>query len=100
MTKMFKWSHELATIVEVTAEKPFWPNRDSDGAEIFDNTHFLDEDGAWQYGLRNAKARVTLAGGMIARIRHEVEVANKEAADAVLELSQAEEGYRKWLNRK
>ncbi len=48
MTTMWKVVYGQAAPVEVLAEKPEWPNKDADGDQIFENTHFTDEAEAWK----------------------------------------------------
>lgn len=65
MTKMWKVVYGVPAPVEVEAEKPCYPNVDSAGDQIFDNSHFLSLADAWTRHLAEHVAGFRLAGDAV-----------------------------------
>jgi len=84
MTKMWKAVYGMPAPVEVMAKNPMWPHRDEDGDQIFVNTHFTDEDAAWEKHLAEHVAGVRLAASRVQALRTELATQEKHAVDATL----------------
>lgn len=82
--KMFKVVYGKSSPVEVEAEIPEWPNLDADGEEIFENTHFLNVDEAWEKLLIETAAGVSLNAMSVIRIRKDLAEMEKKLVDATL----------------
>lgn len=87
MTKMWKVAYGHGSPIEVVAKKPCWPNLDSDGTTIFENTHFTDEEKAWEQHEREHRAGLSLAADRLKHAKEEVALREKQAADAAVFLA-------------
>lgn len=74
----------------VAAEIPSYPHHDSEGTQIFENTHFLNLEDAWQKHMAEHKAGVILAARTVERLRAELRKAESSAADAAIAFRAAE----------
>ncbi len=78
MTTMWKVVYGSSAPVEVQAEIPSYPNRDATGAQIFENTHFLDLDKAWKHHLAEHRAGLSLTSARVIEAREQL--AKREAS--------------------
>lgn len=66
-----------------------YPNycKDENGKEekMYENTHFLNKEDAWKSIVRSVKAGVSLSGSWVKRVMDELEKAQAESANSVLE---------------
>lgn len=83
--KLYKVDTEAWTVRVVDGEP--YPALDSDGAVCYDNTHFRDEDAAWEKLLNEAQAGVLLAGRAVTRLKDELRDAETEAGSMCAALS-------------
>lgn len=84
MPTMFKVKYGTPRPIAVDCETPSYPERDADGDQILDNTHFLSEDDAWETLLREHDAGQYLAVRNVQRLREELAAAEKELCDAAI----------------
>lgn len=73
---------------------PGWPRCDSEGRQMFENTHFRTRVQAARHLLSDAESGVALAGLMVKQAREQAVRAEREAADAAVQY----ERVRSWLN--
>ena len=91
--KLYKVDCERWTVREVTGTG--WPESDSEGATIFDNTHFRIASDAWQKLEREAIAYVELAGNAVREAREKLTQYERNAANACVALETARRNMRK-----
>jgi hypothetical protein len=80
MTTMFRVQYGTPSPVEVEAETPACPNRDSDGQTIFENTRFLERANAWDYWVREHLAGLKLDSAKVEILRQQPAAAEKRLA--------------------
>jgi hypothetical protein len=81
---MFRVQYGTPHPVEVQAETPAYPNRDSDGQTIFENTHFLERTKAWKCCVDEHLAGLKLDSAKVETLRQQLAAAEKRLADAAL----------------
>ena len=89
--KLWKRDTKNWTVRQVEGEP--YPGEDSEGDTCYENTHFADEQDAWDSLLSEAKAWVSLAAGRVIRTRGELRCAECEAADAVVAMRDAWQAF-------
>jgi hypothetical protein len=77
---MFRVQYGTPRPVEVEAETPAYPNRDSDGQTIFENTRFLERANAWDYWVREHLAGLKLDSAKVEILRQQPAAAEKRLA--------------------
>lgn len=87
MTKMWKYKHGVPAPIAVMAEIPEWPNYDADGDQIFINTHFLEEEKAWDVLEKNDRAGLSLAVGRLEDARTQLSTSEKKVVEAAEQLN-------------
>jgi hypothetical protein len=84
MAKMFKVVYGSPSPVEVEAEIPSYPHRDSNGDSIYENTHFLRIEDAWERHLAEHRAGLSLGASRVKYARQELSRHERELCDAAL----------------
>jgi hypothetical protein len=82
MTTMWKVVYGSPAPVEVQAQVPCWPNMDAAGDKIFDNTHFIDLEKAWERHLAEHRAGVSLSVSRLKEARAELARRESELCEA------------------
>lgn len=90
--KLYKVDCERWTVREVTGTG--WPEADSEGTQIYDNTHFVIAADAWAKLEREATAYVELAGNAVREAREKVAQYERNAANACIALETARRNRR------
>ena len=90
---LFKVDCTLWTVREVTGSA--WPGADSEGATIYENTHFSTPEAAWQKLEREALAYVELAGNAVREAREKLAQYERNAANACVALETVNRNRRK-----
>jgi len=72
---MWRGGDGMTKPVKVSCPDGLWPEYDSDGVQIFENTHFKTEDQAWKSIEESVLAGISLAG-------REVEFREKQLAES------------------
>lgn len=80
---LWRSDQELCRAVLVHCPDGEYPAKDADGHSIYENTHFKNEDDAWDCLIQNADARVNLAGHFVIRAEKALHDAQVESAEAV-----------------
>ena len=70
-----------------------YPDNDSEGEKIYDNTHFTEPGKAWESLLRNAEAGVKLGADMVVQCRARLREAEQQAAQDAVNYAKAKAGY-------
>lgn len=99
-TQMYKVVSGKPGPVPVMADLPSYPNRDADGDTIFENTHFLNLDAAWEYHLAEHRAGQSIAAGNLEYARAELEKREKLLCDAALAYSAALKAHEEYERSK
>lgn len=73
--------------VAVECEKPGYPNRDVHGDVMYDNTHFLTREQAWDSVRRNVEAWVSIAAGNLTQAQEALRIAEQRAAEAAQKMA-------------
>ena len=96
MATMFKVKYGTPRPIAVDCETPSYPERerDADGDQILNNTHFLSEDDAWETLLREHDAGQYLAVRNVQRLREELAAAEKELCDAAILATAARNAFQ------
>lgn len=76
----------------VECEIPEYPNRDSDGRTICDNTHFQDKSHAWAQLLSEAQAGVSLTSAGVRSAERTLARAKEELCKRALFLNDVMRG--------
>lgn len=97
---MWKITYDTPCPREVTAEKPCWPNFDSDGDQIYENTHFMHQDEAWDKQLRELECGVIFTGQDIKRYKEELAKAEQRAGKAAEYYAAAVAAHREYEGEK
>lgn len=84
MAKTFKVVYGSPSPVEVDAEVPSHPHRDSNGDAIYANTHFLKAEDAWKQHLAEHRAGLSLAADRVKWAREELSKLEGALCDAAL----------------
>ena len=85
---MWRGTDGMTEPVKVECPNGLWPNYDSDGIQIFENTHFAAEEEAWESIEESILAGISLSGRAVEIAREALQKANEQAADAALEFKQ------------
>jgi hypothetical protein len=96
LTKMYKVVYSKSEPVEVFAEIPLYPHCDSEGNQIFDNTHFTSLDAAWKKTIAEHRAGMSLAATRVQDLRDQLKNAESRLVEAALfheAVRQANEDY-------
>lgn len=93
MTKLYKIDTAAWTVRSV--EGGSYPGRDSDGDVCYDNTHFSDEEAAWEKLLSEAHAGVLLAGRAVTRVKDALHAAEEEAGSMCAALAKVHDQVRR-----
>ncbi len=96
MTTMYKVEYGSPTPVEVQAEVPEYPNRDSNGDTTFKNTHFVDLDEAWDQHLREHRAGLSLGACRVQQLRDELRKRETELATEAIVYDAALKAYEEF----
>lgn len=83
--------------VRVLCPEGRYPERDTEGHQVFVNSHFDTEQEAWQHLIDNAEAGVSLAGNRVKTARQMVLDANEYAADMAVEFQAVRDNYRDFV---
>ena len=94
MRNLYKVDYLTNSIKQVTGTQ--WPENDSDGDGIFENTHFVNESDAWEEWLDNLKAHLSILSRQVEQSREEVIKQEKTIADVAITLSKAFKKYDKF----
>lgn len=70
--------------VAVECETPGYPNRDTDGAVMYNNSHWPTEAEAWVAGHGDIDAELSYRTDEVAKLRRAVTRAERELADAAI----------------
>jgi len=70
-----------------------YPDKDSEGEQIFVNTHFTDPKSAWDALLSNAEAGVKLGAYEVMQCRQRLLEAEKRAAQDAVNYAKAKAGH-------
>ena len=70
-----------------------WPDNDSEGDKIYDNTHFTVASDAWNNLMRNAEAAVKMGAAEVVRSRQHVREAEQRAAQDAVNYAKAKAGF-------
>lgn len=73
--------------VEKQCETFGWPHLTIDGDEMFENTHFLKRDDAWESIRKDVEAYVWLEARALENRRIDLRKAEQSAAEATLEMA-------------
>ena len=92
---MKRWTYDYrnASVVQVECAERGWPHPDEHGNVQYENTHFDDEDAAWEKLLREAKAGVSLGASARARAREAFDAATRALADDAEILARATRNF-------
>ena len=90
LTKMYKVVYSKSEPVEVFAEIPLYSHCDSEGNQIFDNTHFTSLDAARKKTIAEHRAGMSLAATRVQDLRDQLKNAESRLVEAV---RQANEDY-------
>jgi hypothetical protein len=71
----------------VECEKPGYPNVDVDGNTMYENTHFINEDDAWDQLKGEREAHVSNAAGNVEYAEMELQKAKENLVNASLLLT-------------
>lgn len=85
--KLFKRDTRTWTVRAVEGE--LWPGKDEEGDECFKNTHFTQEENAWDSLVEEVEAWVSLASRGVEQARVGLLKANEEAANAAIAFTAA-----------
>ena len=96
MVKMWKVVFGSPTPKEVECEIPKYPNEDSDGETISENTHFLELDDAWKEHLQDHEAAVKHDCGNVRRKRKELTELKSILIESTLALDAAKRAYEEY----
>jgi hypothetical protein len=97
MTKMYKVAYGSPYPVEVEAEIPSYPNRDSAGDTIYINTHFLDLGEAWKKHLAEHRAGLSLDSDRVVQLRSELLQQEHRLVETAIVYNAALRAYEKFL---
>ncbi len=70
-----------------------WPDNDSEGNQIYENSHYKTEAKAWDCVLRNAEAGVKLGAAMVVNCRQRLLEAEQRAAQDAVNYAKAKAGH-------
>lgn len=76
-----------------------YPNRTTDGEQMYENTHFLTEEAAWRSILRSWAAGVSLASRALEDARAEEQRLTRLLADQSLNKEKAEVKHLEWFRQ-
>lgn len=79
---LFKVDTKTMTVRQVEGDP--WPGRDSEGDEVFANTHFKTMPEALEKLKACAQGFIALSAYRVKAARHELAQAEKDAADAII----------------
>lgn len=82
---LYKRDTKNWTVREVEGEP--WPGKDSEGDDCYVNTHFENEQSAWESLKSEAEAFLSLSADRIEQAKIEIERAEKSAANAACALA-------------
>lgn len=99
MTKMWKVVYGSPSPVEVEAEIPSYPHRDSDGDQIFENTHFIERGDAWIKHVREHRAGLSLSARRLRDLREQTAIAERKLADEAVNYDAALKTFEKYMQR-
>jgi len=83
--------------IAVECSEPGYPNVDSNGEMMSDNTHFSTEGEAWEALRCELKAGVYLAARRVTDSRKELDQYTTYLADCTLEWVSCEREFEKWV---
>ncbi len=89
---LYRADFERWTVREVQGTT--WPEKDSDGVAIFDNTHFRQPAEAWEKLEREATGYVELAGNAVREAREKLAQYERNAANACVALETVKRNRR------
>jgi hypothetical protein len=93
--KVWKADRSKTAPIQVECEVFSWPNQDADGETIYDNSHFTNEDDAWETIIANHKAGVSLACMEVNQLRSELTKAEAKVVKWSMLLNETEENHSK-----
>jgi len=91
---MWRREPRNATIREVTAEIPEYPNKDSDDETIYLNTHFLTPEAAWKSCLDELDAGVRNEVSVVESLRRRLAEAEAKLVNRVLLHERARQNHQ------
>lgn len=83
--------------IEFKCENFGYPNLTTTGEKMFDNTHFLTEEQAWNSINRSWEAGVHLITISLREAREKVQKYTDMLTDEVLKAQESKEKYRAWI---
>jgi len=90
------WRADETEIKLVGCPNGGWPNNDSDGEKIFENTHFKTPDAAWDKVQREIEARIELTLSAINETEKRMEKLKDELVTSSLLGLKAKENRQAW----
>jgi hypothetical protein len=100
MTTMWKVVYGSPAPVEVEADIPSFPHKDSAGDRIYENTHFLTLDKAWSHHIREHRAGLSLGASDVTEKRRRLLEAEHSLANVAIVYNAALRAYEKYLEGK
>lgn len=73
-----------------------YPENDSDGVPIYENSHFVYLADAWTAVMEERAAHVSLAGRSVSECVRELAKAEREAGKAAMLFAQAKDNHDRW----
>lgn len=104
MMKVYRGTDGDNEPVEMECEKFGWPNYTMCGEQMFDNTHFMTRDAAWESILDSANAGMELAGRSVYNALIVLQIVLQKATiennESIKRWSDVFKRYRKYLQSK
>jgi hypothetical protein len=92
--KAYKRKGDTPHPIEVDVEHLRYPEKDSEGDTIYENTHFATKVECWESIRQNTVAWVSLAGSRVAQAKAGLRAAEVEAANAAECFAAVRDGMR------
>lgn len=99
MLKVYRGSDGDIEPVELECEIYGYPNRTTDGEQMYDNTHFRTERAAWDSIRRSWRAGISLTASALKEARAHEEKLTRMLADETLKQQESEEKYKEWFEK-
>lgn len=73
-----------------------YPNRDVLGRTMYKNSHFQNEQGAWEWLIRNVEAKASSIASKIIDARLRLIALNEDASDGIVRIKKILDGKATW----
>lgn len=80
----------------VECEKPDYPLRDAKGRVIYENSHYINVEDAWEALGKDVRSAVLFAARRVSDLRKQLEETERAAADVVVRAAAYQKGFEEF----